>query len=238
MRSVITATIRLILIACSIFVAQLAEANAPACRHEILFLPQVHKFAVPGKTVQDDEEEAVLSQFRIASFLYANPQYPVFNESSGDKDRDWSDLKGALKPWVNYMARVFPNGRPPARYSELTQLQRKELLEQGGSGVIYKLGWIAKLHNVPRAGSALTELLNRVDEGLKGKDGDDEIPLDILELITTVRERMVLEDIRNYFIANPKQKKIVLVFGAGHDFRRHRDLFRPQCIKRQQLGHR
>lgn len=210
----------------------LAERSS-TCRHRIFFLPQSHAAdALTGAQLTQSELDLVAaSQLRVAQFLERFPDLPVFTEQAAAQNFSWNMVSADQRSRIkNMYDRLFPRGLPSSPY-ELSEMQRKKLIDNGGDFVQLIRGKTSILRKVVENEEELNRIFNPIKQWFSTNPPRDiAYPPEIGRLVYGARERAALSQINNYFVQNPQQKHVILIYGANHNFQFYSDLFPPHCI--------
>lgn len=177
-------------------------------------------------------EEVLQSQYAIMAHLLERQNDPVFLESATqewirDVELNPDDPSTELaRQQVHALKILFPS--IPPYYSYLSELQRDILAEEGLSvGLMAKMGYVAAVMptaplDSKKATYTLEEML-RFEGIRKGliQAKDEEEAREAGEMMFNIfqrRERAALQRIQDYGKKNPQVKRVVLLFGALHDF--------------------
>jgi|GEM_PF-5039141 len=204
------------------------------CRVKIVYLPQIHANDVSSKHPRlssDSIDEIASSQFKIANYIKNNPTAPVFSEQAGQTISMKGPDKKRFEQAIEGYKKTFPQGLP-ALANDLNDEQKKILAKNGGDSAALMLGLIDSIHGVTESSEIQSKMLKEIKTGLSQTaesrlDPDSELYKKIFD----EREKLALEQIKKYVMANPKSKSVTLIFGALHDFRRHSDIIPSECYE-------
>jgi|GEM_PF-4398211 len=171
---------------------------------EVVHLRQMHR--VPGFTFQTIsktmQERVVLAQFNIALYLIENSKFPVVLESLYD-DLDCNNYSDFCKTVKGF----FPAGFI-SNFEELNDSQKEILYEYGAARLLMYLELLPRVFK-----STSKEQADQVDQEVEQGD---------CSKIFSFREEIALEYIKraaNLCYGNDQQGKVILIFGAAHDFK-------------------
>jgi hypothetical protein len=164
--------------------------------------PGSHELAIIAEMV-------ARSQFKLAKFILANPDFEVFSEELC-KDLTFESLKNSASDFD--VDSIFSNGIPN-EYSEIKDLQKQCLAKLGASRVLFYLGYLKNVHKVIEC-KKIIKIRQDYEMLLKESNGI-ETP-HIKYLIHTKREAALAKEVNSFLESNPG-KKILIVFGAGHE---------------------
>jgi hypothetical protein len=166
---------------------------------EVIHLKQLHALnGIPHTKATDEQLEAVaLSQYRVSQYILQNYKLPVVHEAI-DKDMDCIDDKG----FCSFIrGAIFPGGLPHS-FEDFNKQQKAFLYKYGGATSLLVFDLIPKLHK-----SITREIL----DAFFNKKIDRE----------TLEERVIdnVKQASEQHFQDLSNNKIILVFGAAHDFR-------------------
>lgn len=202
------------------------------CPQRIIFLPQYHNLDKNfAKTLEPHELETIArSQFRIAKFIEANNQLPVFSEQA-TRDFVWAELPIPTRArLMSTMDMITPNGLPN-RYEELDAEQKNKLIIEGGEFVQFMRGKVPVIHKTIESEEVFQKLYEPIRAWFQKNPGNmQSYSPEIKSIIYTQRERLALEQVQKYFDRNPQASEVILIYGANHNFNFYSDIFNPNCI--------
>jgi hypothetical protein len=184
----------------------------------VLVFPQLHWTDEP----ELDERTAsciLISQFALATFLQANPDYELFVEASDDYLPEAYD-KLCTKDFLDDFKEIFPKPAFPPSLTELSPDQADKLMRLGAPPLLYFMNTVKRVQGaIPFAESkALDEAIYaRLETTGTATARIDEAGYEIL---TKQREQAAAKTVKAFLAENPK-RKVLLVFGASHDFSGH-----------------
>ncbi|MDR3669788.1 MAG: ankyrin repeat domain-containing protein [Holophaga sp.] len=179
---------------------------------QVLFYPQIH--TAPNISLHE-RATILVSQFALATFLKANPQYEVFSEGSyglGPEDFPTYSNKSVHD--------LFPGLAFPEDFSQWFDRKQSALIHAGAPSLLFCLGVLPRVHAaIPPETRRLLDLellehYERTGTSFETIDKAGE------EILLGKRERATSENVKR-FIADHPSKKVLLVFGMGHDFREY-----------------
>ena len=172
---------------------------------QVLLFRQIHNRAEPSRAVR---RRIHLSQYALARFLWAHPEYVVFDElPEGHRE----ELP------AGFVAGRFPGLVLPEAFERLTRGQRMMLRMEGGAAVVRAMGRIPAIH--PCFTSAEDKAIwARIQSRLRSR-GTIRDPAG-RALLGREREVLAAGKVKAFLEANPA-RKVLLVFGANHEFRQH-----------------
>lgn len=196
--------------------ARAGQVTAPLAEHraielefddqaQVLHYRQIHNIPEPSRAVR---RRIHLSQYALARFLWAHPEYVVFDElPEGHRE----DLP------ASFVAGRFPGLVLPEAFERLTRGQRRMLRMEGGAAVVQAMGRIPAIH--PCFTSAEDKAIWARIQSRMRSHGTIRDPAG-RALIGTEREVLAAGKVKAFLKANPA-RKVLLVFGASHEFRQH-----------------
>lgn len=204
------------------------------CNHKIIFLPKSH--AIDSMTALDSTQEidnqVASSQFKIANFIENKfPKTPIFTEQASANDFSLeqipSDKREALK---KYYLTIFPTGLPE-KFSDLNDIQKKKLVDNGGEFVQLIRGKAQQLHRVIEDKSELESIFGPIQEWFKSNPSRDKsYPPEIAEHVYGKREQAALNQVNKFFQTHPDEHYVILIFGSNHNFNFYPEQFPSSCI--------
>lgn len=205
-----------------------------SCEHEIVFLPQSH--AIDQEFFDFDVsyteiDSVVASQLRTGHYIEDNKGVAVFSEQVVANDLDIAYLNFEdLNELKQKYTKLFPTGLPQD-ISELSDLQKREIHDNGAEFMEMIFGNLDKIYRVTPDQKTLDDLMKPIIAWYKGGllEGK-ETPLAIEFLKYGKRERLALEQVNKYFANYPEKRRVILMFGAKHSFSFYPDLFPPECV--------
>lgn len=214
-----------------LFLGSLAQAEE--CKHRILLVPQYHAVPIDGKMQAPFYwgDKITQSQFNIAKYLGEHKDLPIFSEQvSSDKSMETvsDEFKEVILPIVK---ELFPQGLPK-NYADLSAGQKDFITRAGGDTTSLVLGQTSVLRRVVESDDVQEKIFAKLGElELKYLNATKQPP-EVSEIIFDQREKLALDQVNNYFKANPKQRDVILIYGADHQasFRSHPSKFRAECI--------
>lgn len=184
----------------------------------VLVFPQLHWTDEP----ELDERTTsciLISQFALATFLQANPDYELFVEASDDYLPEAYD-KLCTKDFLDDFKEIFPKLAFPPSLTELSPDQADKLMRLGAPPLLYFMNRVKRVQGaIPFAESkALDEAVYaRLETTGTATARIDEAGYEIL---TDQREQAAAKRVKAFLAENP-ERKVLLVFGASHDFSGH-----------------
>lgn len=210
-----------------IFVA--ASAQAEDCKHRLHFLPVLQPMEGENGVIANLESAAKV-QFDIAHYLAKHKDLPVFSEQV------WSDKSmKATTPEFEAAAKEarssFPSGLP-AKYEQLTKDQKILLTNAGGDTVNLILGTTPLLRRTMEDEKSAETYFGKIQKWMEKNPSAQEPSPEIESLMFEKRDALALDQVNEYFAANPTQKDAALVFGIEHleSFQRLESKFPSRCI--------
>ncbi len=176
----------------------------------VLFFPQAHysdELDPAGKL------SVLRSQFSLARFLCENPHYEVFLE--GSHDYGPADREAAVGKDFHAS---FAGGAFPTVLTDLDRTQKTRLFRMGAPMILYGMKILPEVHAAipPGEGRKLDEAieahLQRTGQTFETMDHAG------MDLVTRQRDAAAAKQVKAYLASHP-DKKVLLVFGAAHDFR-------------------
>lgn len=182
----------------------------------IVYLPQFH-WRPEFEGNPEITDSVARSQFAIAQAILKDKDRTVFQERLYD-DVSEKDLQSSQM--VSVVKMIFPQGMPTS-YSNLNDLQKKLLAEEGAAFVLMYLGEIKEI----RKTFASKEQSNAIDQAIEaeakpygGLARAVQLRVEsVMTLIFKKRDEAAVAEVNSYLRKNPG-KKIFLVFGGAHDF--------------------
>lgn len=188
---------------------------------EVIHLAQTHRLPPDIKPLPAFKESVIESQIKISAFIKANKDAAVMLESLYE-DLTPGVRQEMLKKKISMAAvaeQIFPHGLPDTP-TRLNELQRDFLYEYGAVQVMYYRGDIRHVH---RSTSPEEQAKNEAAVKKCGPDryGENwplmiERDKELRALIFDARERIVIDAAQQ--LKDKGEKKIILVYGAAHDF--------------------
>lgn len=203
-------------------------AHAAECSHRIIFLPQSHPTRSDDlRHYTSDVDEVARSQFSVAKYIEQHRNVPVFAEQAIARDYTWSDVDLKQLPSLNKM---FPHGLPE-KFENLSIKQKTALVGYEAVFFELELGNMPIIHKVLENEEVRSQIYFPIQKWEDEHQRSKELrPSEIVNLIFEKRERLALEQIFDYWKANPGQKDALLIFGSAHRFDIYPDLISPNCI--------
>jgi ankyrin repeat protein len=176
----------------------------------VVHFPQIHwreGTKDPGKG------QILLSQFALAAFLQHHPEFEIFDE--GSPDLDPSNLKDYKIP---ELAKDFPENFIPGKLEEMTEDQQERLARTGAPILLLALGKVPRIHaSIPYETNV--KITSEIQDHMNGKEPKTYRDDTFRSKVYDQQEGEVAAQITK-FLERHKDRRVLLVFGAAHDFRK------------------
>ena len=235
-----------------LFLANLALAivSYGAGKPTLFMIPQTHSPVQHGGQITTDVVESQMKIFNY--FAIWNSNTVIFNEDtfedsksptppqSAELMRKISDAKDKdIEPWMKeYFKLCFKlsKRKPGEKLPTLSEEEKELIARVGAINTLNFSGYIARLRSVADSEEQGDQIMERVETLLKeyAKTGKKMQPSDndpLYKLMNTEREKLALKHVQSFFKSAPKATTAYIVFGRGHDFRRHQAAFQDFDIK-------
>lgn len=172
-----------------------------ALTKRIIYYPQLHQ----TKSMLDNAalmDLVAFDQYRLLTFIRDNPDLVVFRESLCEEFNPDSGTEQTLRTVANEQFKHVPSS-----FNNTYQVQRNLLYEKGGVFIALYLGLITAVQP-----TTTTAFCTKWDAKIMGPLGWSHMPVIFQE-----REKDAVVRINKYLEMHPS-KRVLLVFGAAHDF--------------------
>jgi hypothetical protein len=202
------------------------------CHQRILFIPQIHTNQLSGSDNPEVFQRVAEAQFEVARELISRKNIAVFAEGTYEPmTLDWyrSRASGGEEIIKNYRS-SFPNSLSRT-FGELNSDQRAKLVKAGGDLTLLLLGLIPKIYPIGSDQATENKFFSIAQQWLSSHPGQSLSEDSKMRYLTFERrDRLALQEINNFFKANPNRREATLLYGADHNFKLYPDLFNPECI--------
>ena len=126
---------------------------------------------------------------------------------------------------------MFPTGLPQS-FDDLSEDQKTVIARAGGDAISFILRNTDMLYKVVPNDQVEDQLIDKVSAWAKTHPASTTPPPAIENIIFNIRENLALDQINDYFNANPTQQDVILIYGSDHYYSllTHSAKFPSQCI--------
>ena len=92
-------------------------------------------------------------------------------------------------------------------------------------------GKLTMIHRVLENEVVSNQIFAPIEEWFKTNPPTNvEYPPEVGQFVYGEREKQALLQINKYFLENPNQRNVILIYGSKHNFNFYPEIFKPSCI--------